>query len=180
MKVAYADPPYIGQAVKHYSHDPLCAEVDHKTLIQQILCKDYDCWALSLSSPSLQQILSYCPPDVRVLAWVKPFCAFKANVTLAYAWEPVIIWHPRQRSRELPTVRDWVSASITRKRGLSGVKPHAFSYWLFEAIGLEPTDTFRDMYVGSGAVWAAWEQWRNQRLEVAPQLEMEAIGDACR
>jgi hypothetical protein len=52
--------------------------------------------------------------------------------------------------------------------------PHAFSYWLFEALGLEPTDTFRDMYVGSGAVSAAWDQWRNQRLDVAPQLEMEA------
>ena len=29
MKFAYADPPYIGQAKRHYSHDPLCAEVDH-------------------------------------------------------------------------------------------------------------------------------------------------------
>jgi hypothetical protein len=27
MKFAYADPPYIGQARRHYSHDPNCAEV---------------------------------------------------------------------------------------------------------------------------------------------------------
>ena len=32
LRVAYADPPYIGQARKHYSHDPRCAEVDHAKL----------------------------------------------------------------------------------------------------------------------------------------------------
>ena len=34
--VAYADPPYIGQARKHYSHDPNCAEVDHAELIDRL------------------------------------------------------------------------------------------------------------------------------------------------
>jgi hypothetical protein len=58
VKFAYADPPYIGQAKRHYSHDPQCAEVDHAELIAR-LCQGYpDGWALSLSSPSLKQVLS--------------------------------------------------------------------------------------------------------------------------
>lgn len=89
MRFAYADPPYIGQAKRHYSADPKCAEVDHQELIAR-LCSDYDAWALSLSTPTLKQILSYCPDNVRVGAWVKPFASFKPGVNPAYAWEPVV------------------------------------------------------------------------------------------
>lgn len=114
LSVAYADPPYIGQAKRHYSHDPNCAEVDHEQLIA--LLEMHDGWALSCSSPSLQQILAMCPKDVRVGAWVKPFCAFKVNVNPAYAWEPVIFKPARKRGRKQRTVRDWVSVGITLKR----------------------------------------------------------------
>src|SRR5689334_8755540 len=34
MTFAYADPPYVGQAARHYRHDPRCAEVDHASLIR--------------------------------------------------------------------------------------------------------------------------------------------------
>jgi hypothetical protein len=105
MRFAYADPPYIGQAKKHYSHDPLCAEVNHTNLIQQL--NEYDGWALSASSPSLRTILPLCPENVRIMAWVKPFCSFKVNVNPAYAWEPVIVCGGRKRTRQQPTVRDW-------------------------------------------------------------------------
>ena len=36
MRLAYADPPYVGQAAKHYGHDPRCAEVDHVALFAQL------------------------------------------------------------------------------------------------------------------------------------------------
>jgi hypothetical protein len=116
MRFAYADPPYMGQAKKHYSHDPNCAEVDHAALIERL--NAYDGWALSLSTPSLKHILPLCPDDCRVMAWVKPFCAFKVNVNPAYAWEPVIVRGGRKRTRHQETVRDWVSEVITLKRGL--------------------------------------------------------------
>lgn len=169
QRVAYADPPYIGQAKKHYSHDPRCAEVDHKELIAQL--NEYDAWALSCSSPSLQQILALCPPDVRVMAWVKPFCAFKVNVNPAYAWEPVIVKIGRKRTRQQPTVRDWFSHVITLKRGLCGVKPEKVCHWLFDVLNMKPDDHFTDMFPGSGAVSAAWETWKQhndqaQRLAV--------------
>ena len=151
--IIFADPPYIGQAKKHYNSE----EVDHKALIAQL--ETYDGWALSLSSPTLQEILAMCPSNVRVGAWVKPFCSFKPNVNPAYAWEPVIFKPARSRGRNKLTVRDWVSANITLKKGLSGVKPDAFSFWLFEILGAEPTDEFIDMFPGSGAVSMAWDKW---------------------
>lgn len=162
MKIAYADPPYIGQAKKHYSHDPQCAEVDHEALIVGMV--DYDGWALSLSAPSLRFILPMCPPDVRVMAWVKPFCAFKKNVNPAYAWEPVIVKPARKRTKEQPTERDWISENITLKKGLSGVKPLKFSFWLFEVLGAEPEDRFDDLFPGSGAVTDAWNAWSAIKL----------------
>ena len=55
MKLAYADPPYIGQAKRHYSHDPSgipAEEVDYEELIRTLLT-EYDGWVLSASSPSI-------------------------------------------------------------------------------------------------------------------------------
>lgn len=157
MKFCYADPPYVGQAKKHYSHDPQCAEVDHAHLIAQL--ETYDGWALSLSTPSLQQILPLCPTDVRVAAWVKPFCSFKPGVNPAYAWEPVIWKSSRPRTREQLTVRDWVSTPITLRRGLSGAKPDTFCYWLFELLNLQPGDTLDDLFPGTRSVSNAFNQW---------------------
>ncbi len=174
MRFCYADPPYIGQAEKHYSADPNCAEVDHAGLVQQLVDEFPDGWALSLSSPSLKQVLAYCPDDVRVMAWVKPFCAFKANVNPAYAWEPVIVRGGRKRTREQPTVRDWLAESITLRRGLSGVKPHAFSFWIFDVLNMQPGDTLIDLYPGSGAVTDAWQVWCERELEQAPQIGLFA------
>jgi len=152
-QIIYADPPYIGQAKKHYNSE----EVDHRELIAHL--EAYDGWALSLSSPTLQEILAMCPNNVRVGAWVKPFCSFKPNVNPAYAWEPVIFKPARARGRDKLTARDWVTTNITLKKGLSGVKPDAFSFWLFEILGAEPTDEFIDMFPGSGAVSRAWDKW---------------------
>lgn len=39
MRIAYADPPYIGQAKRHYRNDPSgipAAEVDHAALIAEM------------------------------------------------------------------------------------------------------------------------------------------------
>ncbi len=159
MKFAYADPPYIGQARKHYGPD--AREVNHPLLIDY-LEREFDGWSLSLSAPTLRTILPMCPDDVRVCPWVKPFAAFKKGVTQAYAWEPVIVKPLRRRPMDQPTVRDWVSASITLQRGVSGAKPEAFCRWLFEFAGMTPDDEFEDVFPGSGAVTRAWEKWRAQ------------------
>jgi hypothetical protein len=137
---AYADPPYIGQAKRHYADDPQCAEVDHAALIDN-MCSRFDCWALSCSSPSLKEILEMCPPEVRIGAWVKPFAIFKPNVNPGYAWEPVILWHGRQLGRDVKTVRDWVSENVTLKKGVSGAKPPG----------------------GTGIVTECWQDWQQRK-----------------
>lgn len=157
MRAAYADPPYIGQAKKHYGSE----EVDHQELITR-LEQDYDAWALSCSSPSLSILLPMCPEGIRISAWVKPFAIFKPNVNPAYAWEPVI-WKPgRKRTREQPTERDWVSANITLRKGLAGAKPEAFCYWLFNLLNLQPGDDFDDLYPGTGIVSSCWLQQQGE------------------
>src|SRR5439155_14549757 len=114
MKMAYADPPYIGQAKRHYG----CEEVDHAALIGRLVTEFKDGWALSCTSISLHQLLPMCPDCIRVMAWVKPWASFRPNVNPAYAWEPVLIFGGRKRGRALPTIRDWVSASAARGRGV--------------------------------------------------------------
>jgi hypothetical protein len=163
MRFCYADPPYIGQARKHYGES--AKEVNHEVLIGYL--QTFDAWALSLSSPTLKQILALCPDDVRVCAWVKPFASFKPNVNPAYTWEPIIVRGGRKLGKEVPTVRDYVSANITLQRGTSGAKPMEFCNWLFEFIGLTADDEFTDLFPGSGAVLRAWEQFRDQGRLVA-------------
>lgn len=161
MKMAYADPPYIGQAKKHYGKFG-GSEVDHALLVAQLALKYPDGWALSLSSPTLKLILPLCPERARVMAWVKPFASFKPGVNPAYAWEPVIVCGGRPYPKDANTVRDWVSANITMQTGMPGAKPDAFCWWLFAVLNLQPGDEFVDLFPGSGAVTRAWAKWQRQ------------------
>lgn len=162
LRFAYADPPYLGLSKRYYSEHPEAAVYDtldgHRALVAR-LNAEYDGWAMSLHSPSLKHILPLCPDDCRIMAWVKPFASFKPGVNPAYCWEPVIVRGGRRRGRDVETVRDWVSCSITLKRGLVGAKPEGFCRWLFTVLGAEPTDLFCDLFPGTGAVGAAWDRW---------------------
>jgi hypothetical protein len=86
------------------------------------------------------------------MAWVKPFAVFKPNVGVAYAWEPVIVRGGRKRTREQPTVRDWVSEVITLKRGLTGAKPERFCRWILDVLNFQPGDTLDDLFPGTGVM----------------------------
>ena len=179
MKAAYADPPYLGCGLKHYGdRHPDAADYDgiaaHASLIER-LCDEYDSWALSLHEPSLRYLLPLCPVTCRVAAWVKPFASFKANVTRAYTWEPVIFSFHRPRTREQATWRDFVAEPIAMKKGFPGAKPNAFSYWIFEGLNLQPTDDFVDLFPGSGAVGEAWELWK-QQFEKPEQFDLMPNG----
>jgi hypothetical protein len=166
VKVAYADPPYVGQSKKHYGG----AEVNHRLLIAH-LCDEFpDGWALSCSSPSLRHLLPQCPANIRVAAWVKPFHIIKRGVRPAYAWEPVIFRGGRNVNPRIPakhglrtTPPDYVSANITLRRGTVGAKPVEFCFWLFDVLNLQRGDELVDVFPGSGAVAAAWESYQRQR-----------------
>ena len=174
MKLAYSDPPYIGQAKRHYSHDPSgipAEEVDHKELIGRMV-QDYDGWALSTSSPALFEIIHMYPlsfwqeHNVRIGAWVKPFSSWKPTHRVQYCWEPVIFTPTRPKgSKSIPSVRDFVSANITMRRGTHGAKPDAFCDWALNVMGYQPGDIVTDMFPGSGAFTQAIERALDQKQE---------------
>src|SRR6266568_616071 len=88
LRIGYADPPYPGQAAKHYAEHPdYAGEVDHAELLQR-LDADYDGWVLHTSSPALEHVLHLARDlgvgPYRVMAWVKPFAAFKRNVRVCW------------------------------------------------------------------------------------------------
>lgn len=173
IRVAYADPPYIGQSKKHYGkHKDFGGEVNHEELIGR-LCRDYpDGWALSLSCKSLKTILAMCPDDVRVMAWVKPWSAFLPGIRVQYGYEPVIMRGGRQERPKKGDrkIVDWVSASpkdcLWKKRPeghVIGQKPKELCEWLFTCLGLRPGDHLDDLFPGSGAVTKHFDGWINQR-----------------
>lgn len=77
LRVAFADPPYLGQA-RRYDH-PDAARYDtlpgHLELIDRLRAEYPDGWALACHTPSLRLLLPHCPEDCRVGAWVKPWCS---------------------------------------------------------------------------------------------------------
>jgi hypothetical protein len=175
VRFAYADPPYPGQSAKHYAdHPDYAGEVDHRELLDRLV--GYYGWWLHTSSVALRDVLRWCPPGVRVMAWVKPFAAYKRNIKVAYAWEPVIVWGGRpatpNRIEGLP-MRDFIAEPMTVKRGLVGAKPERLCWWLFEVLGCELDDQLDDLFPGTGAVTRAWESWRHYLLRDESNLRME-------
>lgn len=162
MKVAYADPPYLGQGKRLYGqHHPDAAIWDsvegHAALITHLIDAFPDGWALSASSNSLRVLLPLCPPDIRIAAWTKPFCAFKRGVRPCYAWEPVIYRGGRNKNHPPPekggkqtTPKDYLAESITLKKGLTGAKPARFCVWVLELLNVQPGDEVIDLFPGTG------------------------------
>ena len=178
MRLGYADPPYPDQAERHYGdHPDYAGEVDHGELLIR-LDRDYDGLALHTSSVALPDIFLNIRDlgirGYRTLAWVKTFAAFKANVSVAYAWEPVLVKAARK-----PTVsdrmvyRDWIAEPITMHRGLAGAKPNKVCRWVFECMGAHPDDILDDLYPGTGAVGHAWDAWRG--VLTNPRATQEAL-----
>jgi len=168
LRFAYADPPYLGQGRKHYGklHKDAakCDTLEwHAALIKRLTEEYPDGWALSASSVSLRAILPLCPEDVRVGAWLKPFCSFKPGVNPAYAWEPVIWRGGRKRDRWEDKVRDYAAVPITLRMGFPGAKPAAFVRWVLELLNAQKHDEIHDLFPGSGAVTREIEAWRNDR-----------------
>ncbi len=156
MKFAYADPPYLGCGKKYAAMHPEALAwgdpEEHRRLIER-LCDGFpDGWALSLHEPSLRTILNMCPEDVRVASWVKPFAAFKPNVTRAYTWEPVIFRGGSKIGRDEPTWRDHIAESITLRKGLTGAKPPAFCRWVLSGLGYKAGDDLHDLFPGTGVM----------------------------
>lgn len=162
MKLVYADPPYLGQC-QRYGHehndggtrpfDGRCwNDVEtHRTLLDYLMA-EYDGWSYSCTSASLALWMPYaCTGATRIAAWVKPFAAFKANVRIAYTWEPVLFVPGRDRSKDgAPVGRDHLAESIVMRAGFTGTKPERFCRWVLDLMGYVEGDEVDDLFPGAG------------------------------
>lgn len=169
MMIDYADPPYLGCGKLYAEHHPDALDWDdpriHESLVEK-LQDEADGWVLHLSAtPESIALYSRITANTgaRWCSWVKGFAAFKRNVPVAYAWEPVIIKAARKPvvSKRL-VMRDWIQESVTLKRGLTGAKPEAVCHWAFELAAARPDDHLADLFPGTGAVTEAWRTWRGK------------------
>lgn len=178
MRLAYADPPYLGCCglYDHYHPDGRCWDdpETHQALLDRLRAT-YDGWALSLTSQSLSTITPMCP-TARVAAWVKPFAAFKRNVRIAYTWEPVLFVPGRDSSAAGAAVgRDHLAESITMRKGLTGAKPRAFCDWVLDLLGWTIGDDLDDLYPGTGVMGSVVRArlWEADEIQGQPTLEFD-------
>lgn len=157
MRFAYADPPYPGQARRHYgAHPDYGGEVDHAALIER---------------------LELCPPlsaKFRLCIWHRASRTFKP-ARAQWSFEPVLVKTPRWRGSDyVPDLafacdpRGFLGGEIT------GQKPPAFCRWVFRLLGAQDGDTLADLFPGSGAVTREWEAWTSQ-TSLDPHFEQEPL-----
>lgn len=173
MRLGYADPPYFGCGKLYADHHSDALDWDdpvtHLELVER-LETEFDGWVLHMSATA-ESIALYAPlvrlTGGRWCSWRKGFAAFKRNVPVAYAWEPVVIKACRKPvvSKRL-VMRDWIDTdiqqSITLQRGLTGAKPEAVCHWAFELAAARPDDELNDLFPGTEAVTRAWKTWQGK------------------
>lgn len=161
MRFAYADPPYPGLARRYYAS----AEVNHPLLIAY-LCEQWpDGWALSTSSDALRDVLLMCPPSVRVCSWHRGERRGRSHRPRD-AWEPLIVCGGRARVIEPQESCCNALAAAGKHRShpgrLVGMKPPAFSRWMFAQLGAMVGDELEDVFPGSGSVSRAWALYQGR------------------
>ena len=176
MRFCYADPPYPGKA----GYYPEAEEVDDRALVERLAIEGPDGWALSTSATALAQVLTLCPPGVRVCSWHRAVRPTLSKRPIS-AWEPLIV----SGGRELPTdrpqqIRDALAYGGRYRRypgAMVGMKPPQFAAWMFAQLGARPGDQLVDLYPGSGAVGEAWRRYSGQpplSLPAAPSPHCSA------
>ena len=187
LRLAYADPPYPGNARNYYrDHPDYAGEVDHAALIRR-LGLEYDGWALSTSAAALPDVLALCPPGVRVAAWHRGERPTSSRWPLN-AWEPVVYCggrpdDPSRRTgatRRVDSLVHGVSPLTTLPSRVTGTKPAAFCRWVFELLGAAPGDTLDDIFPGSGVVARAWAVYARAGRDASAPGERDAFARGLR
>lgn len=168
LRLAYADPPYIGKSKRYYGDPDYAGEVDHVQLLADLV--GFDGWALSCSAISLPQILPLCPSGVRVAAWHRGERPVHSWGPLN-GWEPVVFWGGRavdalpagHDASRLPRRVDSLvyrpGVRTTDPARVIGSKPAVFIRWIFDLLGALPGDEMVDLFPGSGGVDRAWQTY---------------------
>lgn len=182
MRLAIADPPYLGRADRWYGdgrgsgrtrtdggyrgrngrkpdYHPQAKvwddPVSHVRLIEQ-LASDFDGWAVAGHATSTRVLLDAAPAGAQLAVWSRPN-AVPGGGRVVNSWEPVVVFVPkgrRDRSSGMRT-RDVLHAPV-RRQGFLGSKPPEWTRWVLDMLGYDPSvDEVVDIFSGSGAVAAA-------------------------
>lgn len=172
MRIALADPPYLGRSVRWYGTGrgsggrrhvadvhPAAAEWDtparHLELVAQ-LRSEFDAWAIAASPDSLGVYLP-AVPEARVLIWTRRN-APPSGARVRACWEPVIVSTPRRAYGTGHKLDDVLDEPGTRG-GFVGAKPLRWTRWVLDALGYDPElDEVVDLFHGSGAVASVLDQ----------------------
>ena len=172
MRLAIADPPYLGRADTWYGNNHNlgtgCYPADkhpkahiwdnpqtHIDLARN-LNDNYDGFAIACTPHSLSTYLSVLETGsstgIRVMAWIKPN-AMPGGNRLTLSWESVIIKMiaDRKGRNKGKHMRDYHIAPAPRKN-FTGSKPESWTHWLLDAIGYQKGDEVIDLFKGSGSV----------------------------
>jgi len=94
LRIAYADPPYVGKAHLYADQPTFAGEVDHASLIQEL--RGFDGWALSCSTESLDYLRGLLTPEeragmVRTCYWGKPLPIKPTHAGILTRTEAVLV-----------------------------------------------------------------------------------------
>ncbi len=160
-RFAYADPPYPGKAAYYVERQ----EVDHASLLEQLLAGGWDGWALSTSAAAMPEVLAMCPAGIRVCVWRRQHRPTRSRRALN-AWEPLLIYGGRdlqtERPQEVLDHLDYRGRYDSFPGALIGMKPPEFAVWMFSLLGAQPGDELTDLFPGSGAIGRAWELYTSR------------------
>lgn len=170
MRLAIADPPYLGRSERWYGtgrgsgrglhkadthpeagiwDDPAA----HRDLVAR-LDRDFDGWAIAAASDTLPMYLA-AAPSATVAIWHKRN-GMPSGSRIINRWEPVILRVPDSRlSRSAGLMVGDVLDAPHRRSGFVGSKPPEWTAWILAMLGHHPDDEVLDLFPGSGAVLAA-------------------------
>lgn len=182
MRLAIADPPYLGRADRWYGagrgsgrvrtrggfrardmhkpdEHPEARRWDdpaaHVALIEHLEA-EFDGWALAGHASTAALMLDAAPERAQLAIWSRPN-AVPGGARVVNSWELLLLRVPdarRDRASGM-RVRDVLHASV-RQQGFVGSKPPEWTRWVLALLGYDPaTDDLVDMFPGSGMVRAA-------------------------
>lgn len=179
MRLCIADPPYLGTAEMFYGAGDVArmkfqgsisqtfkADIHpdarlwddpekHREMVE-MLCRDYDGWAIAMVPTSLRYYLQWVPTDVIVAVWHDPN-VMPSGRHPRRRWEPVLVRRPEGRRRviDVPIAVGDVLTCTHGASSFAGQKPPRWTRWVLDMLGYNPeTDTVDDLFHGSGAVAA--------------------------
>lgn len=177
MRLAIADPPYLGRAEMFYGERAVAnlnvggsinqafkADVhpeahlwddpaSHEALVARLM-DEYDGWAIAMVPSNLREYLRWVPERTRIAVWNDPR-VMPTGQHPRRRWEPVLVLQPTGRRRviDVPCPTGDVLTCPHPGGSFAGSKPAEWTRWVLDMLGYDAdTDTVDDLFGGSGAV----------------------------